>query len=132
MHEMRDASGLFYAALDADSEGEEGKFYVWKTKEVLELLGEDYELARIYYQVDGKGMWEHGNNILLRNHHPSEIAQQLDITEENLAQRIGQINEKLLADRSTRVRPGLDDKCLTAWNALLATGLAETYKATGN
>jgi uncharacterized protein len=132
VHEMRDASGLFYAALDADSEGEEGKFYVWKTKEVLELLGEDYELARIYYQVDGKGMWEHGNNILLRNHHPSEIAQQLDITEENLAQRIGQINEKLLADRSTRVRPGLDDKCLTAWNALLATGLAETYKATGN
>ena len=132
VQEMRDASGLFYAALDADSEGEEGKFYVWKTEEVLELLGEDYELARIYYQVDGKGMWEHGNNILLRNHHPSEIAQQLDITEENLAQRIDQINSKLLAARSTRVRPGLDDKCLTAWNALLATGLAETYKATGN
>ncbi|PCJ63720.1 MAG: thioredoxin domain-containing protein [Bacteroidetes bacterium] len=130
--EMFDESNMFYAALDADSEGEEGKFYVWKSKEVKDILDEDFNLAQIYYEIGKKGLWEHGNNILLRNRSDIEIASKFNITPNELKQRISSINTKLLKSRSSRIRPGLDDKCLTAWNALLITGLCEAYKATGN
>lgn len=130
--EMLDKSGLFYAALDADSEGEEGKFYVWNTTESQQILGTEYSLAKAYYQIDGKGMWEHGNSILLRDDRPEAIAKQFEITQNQLQTRINKIDQKLLAARSKRIRPGLDDKCLTAWNALLIKGLAASYKASSN
>jgi uncharacterized protein YyaL (SSP411 family) len=130
--EMLDKSGMFYAALDADSEGEEGKYYVWTTSETKKILGENYDLARVYYQIGGKGKWEHGNNILLREQSAADIARQFKITEAELALRIDTIDRKLLKVRSKRVPPGLDDKSLTAWNALLITGLCQAYKATGN
>jgi uncharacterized protein YyaL (SSP411 family) len=128
---MLDKSGMFYAALDADSEGEEGKYYVWKDKELRQLLGKDYSLAEVYYQIGGKGLWEHGNNILLREYSDAEIAEKFGITETEVATKISAINKLLLSDRIKRIPPGLDDKCLTSWNAMLVTGLLDAYRATG-
>jgi uncharacterized protein YyaL (SSP411 family) len=130
--DMLNESGLFYAALDADSEGEEGKYYVWKSEELKTILGNDYPLAAVYYEVDGKGLWEHGNNILLREHSDEYIAQKFGITNDELRNKIEKINAKLLEQRAKRVAPGLDDKCLTAWNAMLVSGLLESYKITQN
>jgi uncharacterized protein YyaL (SSP411 family) len=129
--EMLDQSGMFYAALDADSEGEEGKFYVWSAAQAKATLGSDFDLASEYYQIGGKGEWEHGNSILLREDSDADIAKKFKLTEKELQRRIALINNKLLVKRSKRIRPGLDDKCLTAWNGLLVTGLSEAYKATG-
>ncbi len=130
--EMTAKNGAFYSALDADSDGEEGKFYVWKSEELAEALSEDeFTIAKSYYSIGKKALWEHGNNILLRVNSDAEIAQQLNITEEALTTTIKSINSKLLKVRATRVRPGLDDKTLTSWNALMISGLAKAYQVFG-
>ncbi len=130
-NEMLDESGLFYSALDADSEGEEGKFYVWKANE-FGLLGEDEELIKAFYEVNKKGLWEHGNNILLRKKSYSEIAEQFGVDESDVREKVKRANKLLYEERSKRVHPSLDDKCLTSWNGLVITGLAEAFKTTNN
>ena len=130
--EMLDKSGLFYAALDADSEGEEGKYYVWKSEELKEVLKADYNLAETYYEVDKKALWENQNNILLRDKDDAQIEREFQLTSQELAQKISQINQKLLQYRSKRIPPGLDDKCLTSWNGLIISGLIDAYKSTEN
>lgn len=129
--EMLDESGMFYAALDADSEGEEGKFYVWTENELKSILKERSELAIFHYQVGEKGLWEHNNNILMAR--PiEETAKRFNIDPPELKSTLATIDTQLLNARDKRVRPGLDDKCLTSWNGLLLTGLADAYKAIQN
>ncbi|MFY0643616.1 MAG: thioredoxin domain-containing protein [Bacteroidia bacterium] len=130
--EMRHESGLFFSALDADSEGEEGKFYVWSNIELKEILGELYPLAAQFYNVNAKGLWENGNYILLRGEDENKIRAEFNLTESELADKVKSINQKLLEARKERVRPGLDDKCLTSWNGLLLTGLTDAYIASSN
>jgi uncharacterized protein YyaL (SSP411 family) len=119
--EMTSEEGAFYSALDADSEGEEGKFYVWTKEELQRTLGADYPKAELAYDVNAKGLWEHDRYILLRE------------SAEPDAQRDA-MNKVLLAERSKRVRPGLDDKSLTSWNAMMVTGCAMRTRpsVTGN
>lgn len=117
--EMSDASGGFYSALDADSEGEEGKFYVWSYEELKELLGNDFEGFKKVFDVTEHGNFEEKNN-LIRNQ-KSEVGNQ----------KIQEWKGKLLAERGKRARPQLDDKVLTAWNALMLKGYADAYKAFG-
>lgn len=124
--------GGFYSALDADSEGEEGKFYVWKLDELKELLGGDFELASAYFNINERGYWEHGNHIPLRHDSDEEIAGQFGLSAELLRERVASIREKMLHLRSERIRPGLDDKLLTSWNALAVSGLVEAYRAFGD
>lgn len=128
--EMQDNSGLFYAGIDADSEGKEGKYYVWNSDEVKQNIGSDYPLVKAYYEIDQQGQWEHPNNILLRTKTDAIIASEFDLTPSELNQRIDAVNKKLLQVRNQRVAPGLDDKCLTSWNAMMVTGLLEAYTAT--
>lgn len=130
--DMLDKSGLFYSALDADSEGEEGKYYVWTQEELQAILGKDFELAERYYEIGGKAMWEHNNNILLRTAENSQFANENNIDLKELETRIERINAKLLDVRLKRIPPGLDDKCLTSWNSLTITGLCEAFKVTQN
>jgi uncharacterized protein len=125
--EMTSKGGGFYSALDADSEGEEGKFYTWTYQELNEVLGEDIDLATEYYGVTQKGNWServpserHNRNILKRE---SEIGATIEFKK---------INERLLAERNKRIRPGLDDKILTGWNALTVQGLTDAYKSFGD
>ena len=129
--ELSDPTGGYYSSLDADSEGEEGKFYVWNTKEIDSLLGTDAEIYKSYYSITPKGNWEH-TNILHITKSPEKIASQYKVTPEKLEQTISAANEKLFTERAKRIRPGTDDKILCSWNALMIDGLLRSYEATGN
>ena len=130
--EMLSASHIFYSALDADSEGVEGKFYVWTKDELIKILGDDEELAIAYFSIDQAGLWEHGNNILLRQTNDEKFCETIGMELSILKVSIQRISEKLLIEREKRIRPGLDFKCITSWNALLITGFCEIYRATLN
>jgi uncharacterized protein YyaL (SSP411 family) len=113
--EMTTGEGAFAASLDADSEGEEGKFYVWSYEDVIKCLGvADGEYFARHYDVTPGGNFE-GHNILNRLAAPARTAE-----DEN---RLPQLRTKLLAARSTRIRPGLDDKVLADWNGLMIAAL---------
>ncbi len=128
--EMMQEGGGFYAALDADSEGEEGRFYVWDKKEITELLGTDAVLFCRYYGISEKGNWE-GKNILHVPVRPDLFLQESGVDSEVLMNLLANGRAKLLAARSGRVRPGLDDKMLLGWNALMNTACSKAYAATG-
>lgn len=129
--ELTNKDGIFYSALDADSEGEEGKFYIWKKEELKELLGKNYAVLEDYYNVGRKGEWEHGNNILLRRQSDEKVAAKNDLSEDELNKIIRKANETLLQERAKRIRPGLDDKSLTSWNAMMLKGYVDAYQAFG-
>ena len=126
--ELMDTNGGFYSSLDADSEGVEGKFYVWSKTELDELLGENSELINAYYNVSSKGNWE-DHNILYRTQRNNEFASNQGISTEQLSEKITWSKNILLNARNPRVRPGLDDKILTSWNGLMIKGLSTAYRA---
>ncbi|OON69202.1 thioredoxin domain-containing protein [Hymenobacter sp. CRA2] len=127
--ELMSPEGGFYSSLDADSEGEEGKFYVFTLDELREALGDEAPLAADYYRCTAEGNWEHGRNILHRRHSDADFAQTHQLTPGVVAELLQGWRERLLAYRSQRVRPGLDDKILTGWNALMLRGLVDAYRA---
>jgi uncharacterized protein YyaL (SSP411 family) len=110
LREMRGPEGGFYSALDADSEGVEGRFYVWTVDELREVLGDEADAAIVYFGATPGGNFE-GANILTRSGDPPE--------------RLDEIRRRLYKVRAERVWPGLDDKRLTAWNALAIGALAD-------
>ncbi|MFT6865836.1 MAG: hypothetical protein ACJA08_000662 [Cyclobacteriaceae bacterium] len=129
--EMMDENGGFYAALDADSEGVEGKFYVWSSEEIEALTGEDNTLISKYYDVTKKGNWEH-TNVLRRLDEDDVFASNWKISIEDLSNKIQSFKEKALAKRAERIRPGLDNKIISGWNGLALSGLLDAYQATGD
>ena len=125
LREMRAPQGGFYSALDADSEGHEGRFYVWTADEVRALLStEEYAVAAAVYGFDGPPNFENTswNPVLARG--LSEVAAELGLADGTASARLASARAKLFAARDTRVRPGCDDKQLTSWNALMIAGLA--------
>ena len=131
--EMTAPSGGFYAALDADSEHEEGKFYVWQRDEVRALLDDaEYAVVQLHYGFDRAPNFEqHAWNPLIAL--PIDaVASTLGVTAQEAQQRLAGARTKLFAARSERVRPGLDDKILTAWNALMVSALARTARMRGD
>ncbi len=129
--EMSDESGAFYAALDADSEGVEGKFYVWKEDELKSVLEKDFEWVKDFYNINQRGHWEDGNFILLRSESDASFAQKMNWSQDELESNVHRVNQLLLDARKDRVRPGTDDKCLTSWNAMAISGLCDAYEAFG-
>ena len=129
--EMLTKEGAFYSALDADSEGDEGKFYCWKPEELQALLGEDYAWVKDFYAVNQRGFWEEEKYILLRTESDQEFARKMNWTNDEFEEAIAKLNQKLLDERTHRVRPGTDDKCLTSWNAMTLKGLCQAYSAFG-
>ena len=127
--ELTSKEGGFYSSLDADSEGEEGKFYVWKEEEIKALLGQDADLIMDYYNVGGDGFWEHGVNILLKNETDESFAKRNKLNLKELAEKVNTAKELLLKEREERIRPGLDDKILTSWNGLMLVGYVKAYNA---
>jgi uncharacterized protein YyaL (SSP411 family) len=115
--EMTGADGGFFSSLDADSEHEEGKFYVWSEAEINQALGKRSALFKQFYDVTAQGNWE-GHNILNRLHHPA-------LADADTEAELAHCRELLFAARSPRVRPGLDDKILADWNGLMIAALAE-------
>lgn len=126
--EMTSPEGGFYSALDADSEGEEGKFYVWQKEEIDAVLGEAAAPFNAFYDVSEEGNWEH-KNILRRFYTYEQFANQYGMEVGNLKANLKQSREKLLKKRATRIRPGLDDKILLDWNALMCSAYAQAYQA---
>ena len=126
-------SGGFYSALDADSEGVEGKYYVWTAAELRAALSpEDFELIRTVYAIDEASRWTEeipDANVLMRWKSDEALARSLDRTDETLHLELNRIHVQLRTLRDERVAPGLDDKILTAWTALAASGLVATGTA---
>lgn len=129
--DMTSAEGAFYSALDADSEGKEGKYYVWRIDELKRLLGEGSSIFFEYYNVNGIGFWEHENYILLREKSEEELAKGFSISVDELKRSISGSKEILLREREKRTRPGLDDKQLTSWNALMIKAYCTAYDVFG-
>lgn len=129
--EMRDEAGGFYAALDADSEGVEGKFYTWTAQELKSLIKEDYDLFASYYQIIDGGNWEDGVNILDAVDSVESFSKKEGLSPELMGQKLSKWHSNLLNARTARIRPGLDDKVLTSWNGLLISGLCRAYQAFG-
>jgi len=121
LRDLRDPLGGFYSAEDADSEGIEGKFYVWSIDEILEVCGEDASAVIDWYGVTQSGNWEHRN-----------ILERVTRGDLNRPEAVERGRKALYEARSKRIRPGLDDKVLTEWNALMLSTIAEAAAATGN
>ena len=128
LREMTDPAGGFYSAQDADSEGVEGKFFVWTPDELRPLLGDDADLIMGYYGVTDRGNFE-GSNILNIPRPPDEFADQRGISEDSLFDAIARARSTLLEVRERRIHPLLDDKVLTAWNGLMLRAFAEAGAA---
>ena len=125
LREMTDEEGGFYSSQDADSEGEEGKFFVWTPKEVEEALGkEDAHIFNAYYDVTSVGNFE-GKNILNVPRDAETVTDELDVTPEHLEEVLQRGKKPLLEVRERRVPPARDDKILTAWNGLMLRSFAE-------
>jgi len=129
--EMTSPEGAFYSALDADSEGEEGKFYTWTKDELQVALGDDWDFVKDYYNINNKGLWEHDQYILLRDKSDAEYAAKHQLSEDEVRTTVQRVRQKLMALRDERVRPGLDDKTLTSWNALMIKGYVDAYLTFG-
>lgn len=128
--ELTSPEGGFYSALDADSEGVEGKFYTFDKEEIQALLGIEAELFCIYYHITDEGNWEEERtNILLKRGTDEALAEAIGIPVEELLESISASRKKIFDARAKRVRPGLDDKILASWNGLMLKGLCDAYRA---
>ena len=126
--EMTSPEGGFQSSLDADSEGHEGRYYVWDAAELDALLGEDASLLRAHWGVTAEGNFE-GRNILFVPHDPEAVARAQGVTEPELRTAVERARRILYEARERRVRPGLDDKILASWNGLMLRGVAEAARA---
>ena len=126
--ELSAKEGGFYSSLDADSEGEEGKFYVWKYEEIKNLIKNETDLISDYYNIEKDGNWENGENILLKTLSNSAFAQKNNLSEKELIAKVNDFKSILLKEREKRIRPALDDKILTSWNALMIKGYVDAYR----
>jgi uncharacterized protein YyaL (SSP411 family) len=131
LRDMTSGEGGFYSAEDADSEGVEGRFYVWTPGELQAALGTDEaSLAARYWDVTERGNFE-GKNILHVSRPPEAVAGEFGLSPEELQQNIVKIREELFAVREKRVRPGRDEKILAAWNGLMLRSFALAARVTG-
>lgn len=130
--ELVTSDGAFYSAIDADSEGEEGLYYTWTAEEFDHSLGAYAELAGEYYGVGKEGLWEQQRNILLRIQSDELFAKQHFLSSKELDSLINYCRSQLLKTRSERPRPGLDDKMLVSWNAMMISALVDSYIALGD
>ncbi|TPE42579.1 thioredoxin domain-containing protein [Pontibacter mangrovi] len=130
--ELMSPEGGFYSSLDADSEGEEGKFYTYTKDELHTVLGDEEPLFSKYYHATATGNFEHGRNILHRRIPDEKFAEENELEQDVLEEMVRDWKQKLMQVRAQRTRPALDDKILTSWNALMLKGLADAYYTFGN
>lgn len=125
--EMTHPDGGFYSSLDADSEGEEGKFYVWTLDEIRETLREDSDFFEAAYGVTVRGNFE-GHTVLQRALDDASLAARFKLLPEAVSAKLADCHSRLLSVRASRVRPGTDDKILTSWNGLMLATIAEAAR----
>ncbi|OKS85552.1 thioredoxin domain-containing protein [Mucilaginibacter polytrichastri] len=131
--ELTSPDNGYYSALDADSEGVEGKFYTFTKTEIEELLGDDATLFAIYYNITEDGNWEEeATNVFFRKDDDAELAAKLGISENELKAKIATLRTLVFESRSHRIRPGLDYKIIASWNGLMLKGLCDAVRAFNN
>jgi uncharacterized protein len=132
LREMTSPEGGFYSTQDADSEGEEGKFFLWTPAETREVLGEELSrLADRYFDVSPEGNFEH-RNILHRTIGVDDAARLFEKTPEDMRHLLAEIRKRLFQARERRIKPARDDKILAAWNGMMIGALAEGFRALGD
>lgn len=133
LREMTAPEGPFYCSLDADSEGEEGKFYVFDPKEVKTILGEDDDkwFCEVY-SITETGNFEHGKSVPRFSASLQELCTKFKLTEEEFFKKADPLKQKLMEERSKRVRPGRDEKILTSWSSLMISALSAGYGVLGD
>nr|WP_310994221.1 thioredoxin domain-containing protein [Aequorivita sp. S2608]MDS1299658.1 thioredoxin domain-containing protein [Aequorivita sp. S2608] len=135
--ELTNDEGGFYSSLDADSDDEsgsleEGAFYVFTSKELQQLLKDDFPIFKEYYNINSYGKWENEHYVLIRKKTDTEIETAFNISSEALQEKKKHWKKTLLSYRNKRPRPRLDDKTLTSWNAMMLKGYVDAYKALGH
>lgn len=130
--EMTATGGGYYSALDADSDGHEGRFYTWSQEEWNSCLGEYAGLMGKYFSVGGEGEWENGENILLRTQTDNAFAEQNFLSIAELKALVTSSKRTLLKTRGKRTRPSTDTKIIASWNAMMVKAYADSYSSTGN
>ncbi len=130
LREMTHPEGGFFSSLDADSEGEEGKFYVWTQDELETALGPDFEFFKAAYGITPQGNWE-GKIVLQRALDDASLAARFKLDQDAARSKLADAHQKLLQTRSERIRPGTDDKVLVMWNALMLSAFAEAGRSLG-
>lgn len=124
--ELTSSEGGFYSSLDADSEGKEGKYYVWSENEIKEILKDEATFYSDYYGITKEGNWEENKNIPDANFGKKNF-----VVNEQITQKLISLNQRLFEEREKRIRPAMDDKILTSWNALMAKGFINAYQTFG-
>ena len=133
MREMKSTEGGFYSTEDADSEGEEGKFYAWTKDEIKEILGKEKGTPFCaYYGVAQQGNFEGGASVLSIASTLEKVSQLYGMPVTDLEKLLDEGRQKLFTEREKRVRPGRDEKILTSWNGLMISGFIDGFKITGN
>jgi uncharacterized protein YyaL (SSP411 family) len=130
--EMTSPEGLFYSAQDADSEGEEGRFFAWTHHAVRALTGDDADAVCAWFDVTPDGNWEHGQNVLWTPRPLAQVAKSLGRSEIDVMAAVARARPVLFDAREKRPKPLRDDKCLAAWNALLLGALADAGATLGH
>lgn len=129
LRDLGTGTGAFYSSLDADSEGEEGKYYVWKPEQIIEALGQDDgKWVNEVYGVTARGNFEHGTSALHLSDSPESLCKRLDLSADQFWARLKPLNNKLLELRGKRIAPGRDEKVLTSWNSLMISSLVLGYQ----
>jgi uncharacterized protein YyaL (SSP411 family) len=132
IREMQSSEDGYYSSLDADSEHEEGKFYVWQRDEIRELLSdEEYALIVPYYGLNHPANFENHSWNLRVSVMPSDLVKELGLTAAQATERLLSAQKKLFTAREQRIRPGRDEKILSAWNGLMITGMAKAARVFG-
>ena len=130
--ELTDPEGGFYSSLDADSEGVEGKFYVWTKGEIESVTGNYSEIVKDYFGIDKEALWEDLRNVLVKAMTFQDLVLKHNKPQAEIEKIISGCKSNLLRKRTERIRPGLDDKILTSWNGLMLKGYVDAFKSTGN
>lgn len=125
--EMTHENGGFYSSLDADSEGEEGRFYVWTLDEIREVLKDDSDFFEVAYGIIPDGNWE-GRTVLHRHVDDASLAARFNLNLEAVPEKLAESHSRLLSARASRIRPATDDKVLTAWNGLMLSAFSEAAR----
>lgn len=130
--EMAAEEGGFYSSIDADSEGEEGKFYTWTEKEFADIAGKHAPMAMEYFGIGKQALWEHGKNIPVRAVEIAKLSEEFELPENLVRDRLEKIRAELLKRRSERIPPSRDEKILTSWNALMIRGYLDAHRSSGD
>lgn len=126
---MKTAESMYKSSIDADADGEEGSYYVWKKEEIRTLFPTDFKRVEDFYQVNGNGFWKNGDHILLRKESYQEFIDNKSVTNDEFNSWLSNVNSQMVTYRNQRIAPVIDEKVIFSWNCMIAIGLTDVALA---